>query len=180
MWFSRLEEDCLHNTILIYLYNRKRNKDNCSWEYNIKTYQSPAVRLLLFCTISNNNNVNVEYGQYTPGVRKRFNCLWSRTWFWWFPLQKFCRNVCARVMTTFIFSSLCANKRKDYKTECKKARLQETMICKDFRGNIKYNASFIWLLLTFSKGICSRSSTTVWAPMFFSSLCCCTRLFLLG
>lgn len=32
---------------------------------------------------------------------------------------------------------------------------------------------------TFSYGICSRSRTTVWAPMFFRSRCCCTRLFLL-
>lgn len=50
----------------------------------------------------------VRLYQYTPGVRKRFWCLFSRAWFWGFPLQKFCRKVCARVMISFIFSSLCA------------------------------------------------------------------------
>lgn len=45
--------------------------------------------------------------QFTPGVRKRLMCLCRRTWFWEFPLQKFWRNVCARVMTSFIFSSFC-------------------------------------------------------------------------
>lgn len=54
--------------------------------------------------------------QHTPGVRKRFSCLCSRIWFWGFPLQKFCRNVWAKVMISFIFSSFCrrnqTNKQK--------------------------------------------------------------------
>lgn len=32
-------------------------------------------------------------------------------------------------------------------------------------------------LFTFSYGICSSSSTTVWAPMFLNNLCSCLRFF---
>lgn len=132
--FSLLEEDDPHkNDILTHLYDRKKKtvllrkkQDNIS----VLFCQAAAVLKLVYSSQANSADATARSAMKedlpkkkgkshhcTPGVRKRFRCLCSRTWFWEFPLQKFCRNVCARVMISFIFSSLCKGRSKQIKAK---------------------------------------------------------------